>query len=1124
VKSSRGAHRILAVALVVAGAASPAGADGPAYRDGEILVRLIPGQQRSARAWATQVLRGRVKRSYSIVPNLHLIRLGSGMDVSEAVADARRDPAVLYAEPNYAVEALAVPDDPRFPELYGLEKVGAPAAWDLTTGSSDVVVAVLDTGIAYSHPDLAANVFQNPSDCDGNGLDDDGNGYVDDCHGIDTTNGDSDPQDDNGHGTHVSGTIGAVGDNAEGVVGMNWAVTILACKFLDADGVGYISDAVECLDYVKSMKDAGLDVVATNNSWGGGAFSLAMLDAIEAQMESGILFVAAAGNSSGNSDEQPILPASYFVPNVISVAATDEDDLRAGFSNYGRHTVHLSAPGVHVLSTLPAATYGSYNGTSMASPHVAGAAALLRAADPGLDWRGIKNLILTGGDSVPGLDDTISGRRLNVFGSLECVDASLTARLLPAKDEVDAAVGAPVTLAAMNARCADPDGTVTVTVEPGSESVVLLDDGVAPDQVAGDALYSGQWSPPAAGTFTLDFPGGDVVTARVLPNVIGNPSPEPYENFGAVVASLGSDVVVGTPFAGAGTSRAGAAYRIHPSSGVVSQSYPNPAPANSDLFGSSLAVLGTSVLIGAPDADPGGIFDAGLAYVMDAATGTVVRTLSAPAPVPGEHFGAVLATVGGNILVGAPNQDPSSLVPSAPGKVYLFDGDTGSLLHTFTSPVASSYPNGEDLFGTAIVGAGDEVAISSPVLFRVFVFDADPDSPTFGDHLRTMSDVFGVSLASVGDMLAVGDVLIAQALPARLSGAVVLFDWATGNRIRTIYSPVVRDFEFFGQDLDTFQGDLLIGASEALPVGQFFGDTTFGPGVAYRYHPESGVLRQVFTKPFSRFGDNFGSSIAVANDRIVVGTRLDDLGATDAGAAYVYRPSQLGPEKCYSTRSSRSSYPDVALSDDLETKATRILKPQRYCVPVSTDGLNVLDPTLELSCFKIKDAKGEPRFVKRELQLINQYGRQIVSLKRSESLCVPAAHGGATPPAGLDSFKCYSASKGRGQPRVKKPDAALDDAFESTQSRVKRIRSYCTPVEVDGQPVQDPTLRLACYKIGTASGQPRFSSQESTVTDEFDTGPRTLKKVVTLCIPSAHQAGSYNEKGPQDMFPTQASN
>src|SRR6267143_2501620 len=274
---------------------------------------------------ALPILGAHAYRHFKMVEGLHAVRIPPGMQVKQAIALYQRLPAVLYAEPNWIVEHQVTPNDPRLGELWGLHNIGqsggvpnadidAPGAWDMTTGSSDVVVTVIDTGIDYTHPDLAANMFRNTLDCNSNGIDDDGNGYIDDCFGVDTANKDSDPRDDNDHGSHVAGTIGAVGNNGLGVVGVNWAVRLMACKFLGADGTGTTTDAIECLEYVKLMKDRGVNVIATNNSWSGGAFSQALFDAIEAHRQRGILFIAAAGNTlptGSNNDATPSYPAGY---------------------------------------------------------------------------------------------------------------------------------------------------------------------------------------------------------------------------------------------------------------------------------------------------------------------------------------------------------------------------------------------------------------------------------------------------------------------------------------------------------------------------------------------------------------------------------------------------------------------------------------------------------------------------------------------------------------------------------------------------------------------------------------------------------------------------------------------
>ena len=454
----------------------------------------------------------------------------------------------------------ATPNDPSFGSLYGLTKINAPAAWNITTGSSNAVVAVIDTGIDYTHPDLAANMFHNTADCNSDGIDNDGNGYIDDCFGIDVANGDSDPMDDHYHGTHVAGTIGAVGNNAIGIVGVNWNVQLLACKFFDASGSATTEGAIECLEYVKEMKDRGVNIVATNNSWGGDENSQALYDAIDVQRQHGILFIAGAGNGNAfgigqNNDSVPFYPCNYFLANIICVAATTSTDAKASFSNFGKHTVHVGAPGNNILSTLPGNSYGSLSGTSMATPHVSGVAALLKAQDSNRDWRTIKNLILAGGDTVSSMANTITGKRINANGAMTCSNKVIQARLEPIASTISASPGVPVNLGFQNINCANPNGNVSVSVSPGNSTVTLLDDGTGTDQAAGDGIYSAQWTPTAAGTYTLIFPGNDSVNVTVAnPTISVTPSSQNFASvyvgnsadLNFVVKNSGGGVLVGT--------------------------------------------------------------------------------------------------------------------------------------------------------------------------------------------------------------------------------------------------------------------------------------------------------------------------------------------------------------------------------------------------------------------------------------------------------------------------------------------------------------------------------------------------------------------------------------------------
>jgi len=307
---------------------------------------------------------------------------------------AGRTQTIVSIEPDRALSTLAIPNDASFGTLWGLNNSGrspgvgnsdinAPEAWETTTGSRSVVVAVIDSGVDYTHPDLAANVWTNPREVAGDGIDNDANGFVDDVRGWDFANADADPMDDDGHGTHVSGTIGAVGNNAIGVTGVNWRVSIMGLKFLDAEGNGYTSDAVAAVKYATRMRrDFGANVVAINASWGGETRSTALANAIAAAGRAGILFVTAAGNESSNNDRTPSYPANLSDDSVIAVAATNHSNRLAAFSNYGSTTVDLAAPGVGILSTVPGGGYASFSGTSMATPYVTGTVALMAAANP----------------------------------------------------------------------------------------------------------------------------------------------------------------------------------------------------------------------------------------------------------------------------------------------------------------------------------------------------------------------------------------------------------------------------------------------------------------------------------------------------------------------------------------------------------------------------------------------------------------------------------------------------------------------------------------------------------------------------------------------------------------------
>ncbi len=388
--------------------------------------------------------------------DVNVVDLPRDLSVAEAVREYENSPDVAYAEPNFKLQPAATPNDPGYKDLWGLNNTGqtggspdadtdAPEAWDAGTGSPDTVVAVIDEGIDVNHPDLRDNIWRNPEEAAGiAGLDDDNNGYKDDVNGYDFANNDAtvyDPDPLNGgkgdeHGTHVAGTIAAEGNNGEGITGINWDAQIAALKFLGPDG-GTTSDAVEAINYAVAER-----MPISNNSWGGGGNSKALQDAIAKADAAGHLFVAAAGNGDSDgvgddNDATPHYPSSYTNSNVVAVAATNDTDRLASFSNYGATSVDLGAPGVSILSTLPGNEYGRYSGTSTATPHVAGMAALIKSGDPGLDDFQIKAQILQYVDEKTSLQNkVVTDGRLNavkaVTANADTTSPTVT-RLKPAR-------------------------------------------------------------------------------------------------------------------------------------------------------------------------------------------------------------------------------------------------------------------------------------------------------------------------------------------------------------------------------------------------------------------------------------------------------------------------------------------------------------------------------------------------------------------------------------------------------------------------------------------------------------------------------------------------------------------
>jgi subtilisin family serine protease len=397
------------------------------FVDDEVLVKFAPKIAAAERDRIVGAVGGKLVDSldFSDVWKVQLPRAGQVLD---AVLRLQQERLVRYAEPNFIgyADSTIFPNDPSFKNTFGLHNTGqtggvadadidAPEAWSVATGSSDIIVAMTDSGVDYNHPDLVDNMWINPGEIPNNNIDDDGNGYVDDVYGYNFYDNTSNPIDDYGHGTHVAGTVGAVGNNGIGVAGVCWKVKLMSAKWIGWDGWGDTFGAAKSIEYAT---ENGAKVITA--SWHV-EYSQALYDTLRAAGEAGVLFVAAAGNDSGlNLDNYSYVPAGIDLDNIIGVAASTSSDTLASFSNYGPNSVELAAPGAGIYSTMPNNSYYYLDGTSMAVPHVAGAAALLLSVVPDLGYANLKMILTDSVDQVPAFKNlVISGGRLNIANALD---------------------------------------------------------------------------------------------------------------------------------------------------------------------------------------------------------------------------------------------------------------------------------------------------------------------------------------------------------------------------------------------------------------------------------------------------------------------------------------------------------------------------------------------------------------------------------------------------------------------------------------------------------------------------------------------------------------------------------
>jgi subtilisin family serine protease len=502
------------------------------FVQGELLVKFSSALSPSQREAVLSTKKFARLRRFDAV-DVELVRVPPGQAVAAAAGGLRSLSGVVTVQPNYLRYAVqsAPPNDPLWLEgrLWGLERIQAQSVWNtFSRGDDRVVVASIDTGINYRHPDLAANMWRNPLEIPANGVDDDGNGYVDDVFGIDARTHTGNPMDDHGHGTLTAGTIAAAGNNTEGLVGVTWNTKLLACKFLGADGVGTDAGAIECFNYIVGLRNRGVNIRVSSNGWGAARSDGAPAGALEAAIETagtaGILNVFGAGNDAKDTDREPFDPASFGSASVVSVASSDRNDARSSFSNYGAASVDLSAPGEDILTTYQSA-YASASGSSMAAAHVAGAAALLASLDPTLSADGIKVLLLRNVDQLPAWTGRVaSGGRLNVFRAASA--AGIGPNRPPTvsiQNPVDGDVlttPVNVTIEAM----ANDDASGTVKLVAFYANGTLLGTSAA-------APFSVAWSPTTIGNYILTAVATDnkgaTTASAIVPVTIAKPNVPP---------------------------------------------------------------------------------------------------------------------------------------------------------------------------------------------------------------------------------------------------------------------------------------------------------------------------------------------------------------------------------------------------------------------------------------------------------------------------------------------------------------------------------------------------------------------------------------------------------------------
>jgi subtilisin family serine protease len=859
-------------------------------------------------------------KSYQLVPGLQLLEPKAGINkvtdpvsLRTAAKELMATGLFEYVEADQLVSIMQLPDDARFTDgtLWGLRNTGqnggrvgidvnAVPAWDITTGTSDVVVAVIDTGVRYTHQDLVANMWVNEDEIPGNNIDDDNNGFVDDKYGINAINNSGDPMDDNDHGTHCAGTIAATAFGGGGHVGVAYNVRIMALKFLSAGGGGSTSDAITCVDYAVAN---GADIMS--NSWGGGGASQALLDSIRAANQAGIIFIAAAGNDSSNNDSVDSYPANYDVENVISVAAIDRAGNLASFSNYGARNVDLGAPGVDVYSTTASSdtSYDSFSGTSMACPHVSGVAALVMSRTPDISITELRARLLLGTTPLSSLAGrTVTGGMTNAFNSLGAEeDGDLELRVV--FDNMLEAGKSNIMRIVVSDLSPVTGATVTGNF-PNQIPTSFLDDGNFPDQIANDAVYSAKIDVPLpAGPITLTVnataPGKNPATENFLLTSVSVPANNDFEArivlAGGSSSTSGSNVFSSSqpgeprnPFGAGGKSVWWAWTAQNPGSATITTSGSN--------FDTTLAVYtGTELdnlsLVASND-DTNGLqssvtFTAiqGQIYAIQVdgyagEEGTII--LSYPDPGFGSSVPQIVRQpVGKSLLVGTPLKLSVSATGSPPLRFQWFQGTQP--VPDATDPLferTSVEVDNQGFYRVEVTNDFGSV-VSEPVFVSVNLTGASPANDQFANALPltgASGSVMGTNTLATGETGEPIHAGTAQPLES------VWFTWQAP-------SAGVLELNTFGSDFDTTLA-VYTGASVATLTRIASNDDTNGRQSMVSFTVAAGTIYRIAVDGFGSESGTISlehefmpaSSSAPDNDMFADRIHLDSITTLTAGS------------------------------------------------------------------------------------------------------------------------------------------------------------------------------------------------------------------------------------------------